>query len=91
MRGVALKPDQLTTDQLRALAVAHVRRFDMGVKGRNPESERRRAIWKAVLSKANHAPQWRLLLSDEERREVQFAVDCGEFDGLLRTFAERPS
>ena len=80
--------DQLGTGQVRALAVVHVRRYEY--RGAS-HCERYLAIWKRVLSKVNHSPQWRLLLSSEERREIRSAVESGEFEELLRANAELPS
>lgn len=91
-----MKPDQLSTDQVKALAVAHIRRLEHLVtasSGRvnHAECERRLAIWKGALSKARHSPQWRLLLSDAEKKEIQGAVESGDFEDLLRVTGERPS
>lgn len=91
-----MKPEELSTEQVKALAVAHVRRFEFKIAGSNrhvnhAECERHLAVWKAVLVKAKRSPQWRLLLSDEEKREIQEAVESGDFEELLRATAERPS
>lgn len=91
-----MKPDELGTEQVKALAVAHVRRLEFKVTGsdrrvNHSECERLLVVWRAIRAKVNRSPQWRLLLSDEEKREIQDAVESGEFDDLLRATAERPS
>lgn len=91
-----MNPDPLSTEQLKALAVAHVRRLEYrltGSSGRvnHARCERELAVWKAVLVKVRRSPQWRLLLSAEEKREIQDAVESGDFADLLRATAERPS
>ena len=91
-----MKPDQLSTAQLKALAIAHVRRFEHRVKkgGRavdHEECERYLTIWRGILSKANHSPQWRLLLSKGEKQEIQDAIESGDYEELLRVTGEPPS
>ena len=55
------------------------------------ECERLLVVWKAIRVKVSRSPQWRLLLSEEEKREIQEAVESGDFEDLLRATAERPS
>lgn len=91
-----MKPDELGTEQVKALAVAHVRRFEYRMTGssrhvNHAECEKLLVVWKSILVKARRSPQWRLLLSDEEKREILEAVESGDFDDLLRATAERPS
>ena len=88
-----MKVDQLSTEQVKALAVAHVRHYEYRItagSGRvdHTRCERMLATWKGVLAKANRSPQWRLALLDAERREVQDALDSGEYEELLRLNAE---
>lgn len=90
-----LELDQLSANQIRTLATAHVHRFEYRLTGsggrvNHDECQRHLAIWKAILVKVKR-PEWRLLLSAEEKREIQAAVLSGDFEGLLRATAEPPS
>lgn len=86
----------LSTDQVRALAVAHVRRYEYRARVSGAgvdvaQYERLLATWRGVLGKVNRTPQWRIALLDAERRALQGAVDSGDYEDLLRATAERPS
>jgi hypothetical protein len=85
--------DQLSAAQVMALAVAHVRRYEFRVnasshRANHGEYDKYLAIWRGILVKVKRSPQWRLLLSKEEKREIREAVESGGFDELLRATAE---
>jgi hypothetical protein len=91
-----MKFDQLSTGQIKALAAAHVRLYEHRLTAgsghvNHAECERYLGIWKRILVKAINLSQWRLMLSEAERREIQDAIECGDYAELLRGAAEPPS
>ena len=89
-----MKAEDLSTRALLALSASHVVRFEHyieqaanGGRGmRLGECEHYLAIWtglqKRVL-KAMFTKQPKVSLTEDERDEVQDAIDCGDYDDLI--------
>jgi hypothetical protein len=83
-----MKIEDLTARQIQALAKSHISGFENMIGSDDPtvrldECRMYLAIWQSVLKKVQ-TPDFLSMFSEDERGEIQDALDSGDYEDILR-------